>query len=124
MGTLKERGLAHSLKKASSKKRKKERAEPDELQALVADDTPKLSKEQTNKKASEKSLQHDLIKNANTASLTAKIIGEQEARNKRRKMHKNENLDSLFAGGSSHNAPKDATNRDFMTRGYAVNHKG
>ncbi|KAI9669380.1 MAG: hypothetical protein M1831_000416 [Alyxoria varia] len=123
MDILKERGLAHSLKKASGKKRKNSRADRDELQVATADDSAKVSND-NNRETSERSLQNDSIKNANTASLTAKIIGEQEARNKRRKMHRNENLDSLFAArDSSHNAPKDGTNRDFMTRGYAVNHK-
>ena len=56
------------------------------------------------------------IKNANTASLTAKVLAEQEERNKRRKLGTNDNVKSLF---SSKNG-MDEKHVDFMTRGFSI----
>ena len=56
------------------------------------------------------------IHNANTASLTARVLSEEQEKNKRRKMAKNDNLKSLF---SSKNG-MDEKHVDFMTRGYSI----
>ena len=56
------------------------------------------------------------IKNADTASLTAKVLAEQEDRNKRRKIAPNENLETLFTSGSGM-AGKQS---DFMNRGFTI----
>ena len=56
------------------------------------------------------------IKNQETASLTAKVLAEQEERNKRRKLGANDNVKSLF---SSKNG-MDEKHLDFMTRGFTI----
>jgi len=58
------------------------------------------------------------IKNAATASLTAKVLSEQEERNKRRKMQKNENLESLFSSRDKNASLSNS--RDFMSRGFTI----
>lgn len=120
--TLKENGLCHSLKKAAgSKKRKK--ADPTETvvpsaglgqtETASSDTTTKAVKEPQAVKSS-----HG-IKNTSTASLTAKVLEEQDDRNKRRKMAQNDNLKSLF---SQKNHDPNSKERDisFMNRGYAI----
>ena len=56
------------------------------------------------------------IHNADTASLTARVLTEEQEKNKRRKVAKNDNLKSLF---SSKNG-MDEKHVDFMTRGYSI----
>jgi len=99
--TLKEKGLAHSLKKAAkeSKKRKK-REEVDEAPALV----PVTDQKEANN-----------INNSSTAALTAKVLQEQEA--KKRRMH-NDNLKTLFS--SRDQSKPIGKSADFMTRGYDI----
>jgi len=101
---LKEAGLSHSLKKApGSKKRKKTAAE---------DATAKPNRQLPEKKGGSG------IKNVATASLTAKVMEEQEQRNKRQKSGLNDNLKSLFSNkGYSAQAQKSG---DFMTRGFSL----
>lgn len=57
------------------------------------------------------------IKNAATASLTARVLNEENEKKKRRKMvGLSENLDSLFTKEN-----KDGKKSgDFMTRGYSI----
>jgi hypothetical protein len=55
------------------------------------------------------------IKNAATASLTAKVLEEQEERNKRRKLGMNDNLKTLFSNKTS-----AGKGNDFMTRGFSI----
>ncbi|KAF2720674.1 DUF602 domain-containing protein [Polychaeton citri CBS 116435] len=119
--TLQEKGLTHSLKKVqgSSKKRKKK----DELAETLyeaetsaktgekpKDGTPRASTPLNTEKA------NNNINNASTASLTAKVLEEQE-RVKKRKME-NENVRSLFM--SRDQSKPMGKNNDFMTRGYSV----
>lgn len=98
--TLKEKGLTHSLKKAAgSKKRKKNREVTQSLKAQQV--APAAS-----------------IKNSSTASLTARVLEEQEDRNKKRKLQKNDNLDTLFSTkGKNGMAEKK---NDFFTRGFSI----
>ena len=56
------------------------------------------------------------IKNAETASLTAKVLAEQEERNKRRKLGANDNVKSLFSNKNG----MDEKHLDFMTRGFSI----
>lgn len=100
--TLKENGLTHSLKKLGGKKRKKNGDGEDKAAAEAKD-------------AEKKAKAADGIKNTATASLTARVLAEQEQRNKRRKMEKNDNLNSLFS--TSKNTGK---NIDFMNRGFDI----
>ncbi|KAL8801906.1 MAG: hypothetical protein Q9200_006775 [Gallowayella weberi] len=114
LSKLQSEGLTHSLKKAagSGKKRKKtphtKEAEPAGATAESAG--PRLGAKGT---AAELSTG---IKNQGTASLTAKVLAEQDDRYKRRKMAANENLKSLFSS-SDGMAGKQS---DFMTRGFSI----
>jgi len=108
MELLKEQGLTHSLKKASglSKKRKKNaELKIEETSAIkLSVDKPKESAKVVG------------IKNAATASLTAKVLAEEQEKAKRRKLDpNNDNLKSLFSSGNK--AHKDG---DFMTRGFSI----
>ena len=141
---LKDSGLTHSLKKApGSKKRKKneknetaEHNEPtangiheEQLKNLVVykvkaslTEPSKLSKSNlgTPEPQSRSGTVTPLggIKNAATASLTARVMDEQGEKNKRRKLGLNDNLKSLFStSGANESTHKNA---DFMTRGYSI----
>ncbi len=120
---LKEQGLTHSLKKApgANKKRKKNGEAALAVdgvpiatvtQADSSNGVPKLSAPQPGSGAATPS---GGIKNAATASLTAKVLEEEKERNKRRKMVGNENLDSLFSKGK-----KENMGADFMSRGFSI----
>lgn len=106
--TLKSQGLTHSLKKSpnAGKKRKKAAA----AQEATAVEGP-FETTQTRSEKPESS-----IKNADTASLTAKVLAEQEERNKRRKMGANDNVKSLFSNKNG----MDEKHLDFMTRGFSI----
>lgn len=122
-------GLTHSLKKASGagKKRKANGdgkaegrvggVEPDTAAkdvASVPSPAPRSSTPQSG--VSTPKVSHG-IKDAATANLTAKVLEEEEAKNKRRKMMgENETLKSLF---SKSGGPKQKDG-DFMTRGYSI----
>lgn len=109
---LKEQGLTHSLKKASGSSKKKRKHENKEVPADTVN-TPAGPKEYAD---TAKSKPESNIKNQETASLTAKVLAEQEERNKRRKMGANDNVKSLF---SSKNG-MDEKHIDFMTRGFSI----
>lgn len=106
--TLQDKGLSHSLKKASGggKKRKKR-----DEQAVDGDDTTTkvepaaLAKEESNGK----------INNSATASLTAKVM-QQTEQSKKRKMD-NENVKSLFSNRDQTAALGNSAG--FMTRGFS-----
>ncbi|MDI1485887.1 MAG: Replication termination factor 2 [Ramalina farinacea] len=102
--TLQADGLTHSLKKAtgSGKKRKK---------ATEMEPNGKKTKEHDRTQS-----KTEAIGNAETASLTAKVLAEQEARKKRRKLDSNDNVKSLFSSRTG----TDAHTGDFMTRGFTV----
>lgn len=102
--TLQEKGLAHSLKKSAGKKRKKQ----DEATASAETDKA------TNGKRDGES---NGINNASTASLTAKVMQEQEKSKKRRL--ESDNVRSLFAAKDAGKGTM-GKNSDFMTRGFSV----
>ena len=108
---LKDQGLTHSLKKVSGsgKKRKKNGESTSMKEESTSVDNPISSERKGALKTSA------AIKNAGTASLTAKVLAEEQERSKRRKMEPNENLKSLFSSGSGKH--KDG---DFMTRGFSI----
>lgn len=131
---LKENGLTHSLKKASGSKKRKKGAE-----AIASDGDPhgisgskavegvsdkfkaRLAENGTSAPQSRSGTSTPTssgIKNAATASLTARVLDEQEERNKRRKVALNDNLKSLFSN-SGYNA-QTQKGGDFMTRGYSL----
>jgi hypothetical protein len=88
--SLRERGLTHSLKKDKSQARKKRKAEDGvhgQSENKKRNDEERNSKPERNK-ASKPDLPARVsgINNAMTASLTAKVLAEQEEHNKRRKI--------------------------------------
>ena len=110
--SLKQKGLTHSLKKATNlnKKRKKN----------IMSET--VISEQIDNQRSGTFLTDSTaipveggIKNEETASLTAKVLAEEQDRNKRRKMVANDNLKSLFSTKNM-----DEKHTDFMTRGFSI----
>ena len=106
---MKSQGLTHSLKKApgAGKKRKKAAAVEE---ATVAEGPVEPNTQSKSEKPESN------IKNADTASLTAKVLAEQEMRNKRRKLGANENVKSLFSNKNG----MDEKHADFMTRGFSI----
>jgi hypothetical protein len=111
--TLREKGLTHALKKAPGSKKRKKGADGEEKEKKT-----KLSDEEKAKKAQ---TTDNGIKNASTASLTQKVMREQEERNKRRKMAENDNVKSLF--NKSDHRPDLKKSADFMTRGFSYGGK-
>ncbi|KAK4547663.1 hypothetical protein LTR36_000620 [Oleoguttula mirabilis] len=112
---LQEKGLAHSLKKVSGggKKRKKKDEVADAVEAKMA------GTKRAAPKASNGTHDTDVstaINNSSTASLTARVLEEQN-RAKKRKME-NENVRSLFS--SRDQSKPIGKSSDFMTRGYSV----
>ncbi|TVY57963.1 Replication termination factor 2 [Lachnellula cervina] len=130
---LKEQGLTHSLKKAPGSKKRKKNAEAEAgekksvanggaaLDGLSEKTKARLVEKSSGVSQSRSGTSTPVangIKNAATASLTAKVLEEQEERNKRRKLGQNENLKGLFSsGGYSAQAQKSG---DFMTRGFSL----
>jgi Rtf2 RING-finger len=133
---LKEAGLTHSLKKAPGSKKRKKNADGDSAatEGKLSETNGKTTMEGLSEKTKARLAENGSgtpqsrsgtstpvssgIKNAATASLTAKVLDEQEERNKRRKMGLNDNLKSLFSNtGYSAQTHKGG---DFMTRGYSL----
>ena len=112
---LAEQGLTHSLKKApGSKKRKKNATIENSVDGVSSTVKPSEPKNRMNTSTPAPTG----INNTGTASLTARVLGEQEEKKKRRKMMGlNENLDSLFTKGKTDGSGKGG---DFMTRGYSI----
>jgi hypothetical protein len=129
---LYEQGLTHSLKKvpgAKKEKKNKKRKNDEAIDAVEgsADTTTKEAPFRINyvdqKTKSKLAVSQVVagsatpvggIKNAATASLAAKVLGDEVERNKRRKLGMNENIKSLFS------TPTDAKDSDYMTRGYII----
>ncbi|KAJ5166648.1 uncharacterized protein N7482_005429 [Penicillium canariense] len=108
---LAEQGLTHSLKKApGSKKRKKQTMESS------ADATNGTTVATASATAAKSTASSNGIKNSATASLTARVLNEENEKKKRRKMMGlNDNLDSLFTKDK-----KQGSKGDFMTRGFSI----
>lgn len=117
MVKLSELGLTHSLKKVPGSKKSKKRKEHAKIEN--GENGEKIENKQKPKDASRSGTATPAggIKNASTASLTAKVLKEQEEKNKRRKLSMNDNLSSLF---SKANDGSKSSEGDFMTRGYSL----
>lgn len=132
---LKETGLTHSLKKAPGGRKRKKHAEADaaadEGKAATTNGAPEVLPEKFKSRFAENGTTNPQsrsgtatpiasgIKNAVTASLTSRVLEEQEERNKRRKLGLNDNLKSLFSSSTGNNA-HEQKGGDFMTRGYSI----
>ena len=112
--TLREKGLTHSLKKAPGSKKDKKRKHAADFETITSaakpSDQDKLTKKDSNG-----------IKNSATASLTRKVLEEQEERNKKRKMEQNANVAGLF--NKNEHKPNKGNSADFMTRGFSIGRK-
>ncbi|KAI9664112.1 MAG: hypothetical protein M1821_007603 [Bathelium mastoideum] len=118
---LREQGLSHSLKKTTGNKKRKKVAEVTESKTNDVGTVrgPDKNGEPISRTESPaQGLKDTRIKNASTASLTAKVLQEQDQRNKRRKHEENENLKGLFSSRDSKKL--SATTGDFMTRGFSI----
>ncbi|KAK0615732.1 Rtf2 RING-finger-domain-containing protein [Bombardia bombarda] len=82
---LKARGLTHSLKKDKSASKKKRKADEANVDKDAKDKVPKKSKAPKTSK-SDVSSRVSGINNAATASLTARVLAEQDELNRRRKL--------------------------------------
>ncbi|KAF2280095.1 DUF602-domain-containing protein [Westerdykella ornata] len=150
--TLKEKGLTHALKKAPGSKKRKKHAEketangeststpteptndsstngvskdkPSSTSTPSTSSTPKPDQQRNTPDPSSSTTTTNLsnIKNASTASLTRKVLQEQEERNKRRKLQQNDNVKSLFSSRSA--TPSQGNSRDYMTRGFSIGNAG
>jgi hypothetical protein len=132
MKILKEKGLTHALKKAPGSKKKRKHADKEANgEATENGTTTKPSSSDEDKKASaqEKKDKKEKdtaaasigIKNSATASLTRKVMEEQEARNKKRKLAQNDTVNSLF--NKSESKPSAGNSADYMTRGFSIGKK-
>ncbi|CAF9921380.1 hypothetical protein IMSHALPRED_005169 [Imshaugia aleurites] len=108
IAVLKSQGLTHSLKKAAGAGKKRKKAATAE-EATVVEEPLKSTQTKSEKPESN-------IKNADTALLTAKVLAEQQERNKRRKLGANDNVKSLFSNKNG----MDEKHLDFMTRGFSI----
>ncbi|CZR61229.1 uncharacterized protein PAC_11125 [Phialocephala subalpina] len=133
---LKESGLTHSLKKAPGSKKKRKAAEAengtegkittngDKAEAVSEKTKARLAENGNGAAQSRSGTSTPVsngIKNSATASLTAKVLSEQEERNKRRKLAQNDNINSLFSN-KGYDAQKQKGG-DFMTRGFSLPRK-
>lgn len=123
MQTLQEKGLAHSLKKVSGSGKKRKKKDEAAQAAAVPPDGANGVKEANGTPQTSTSVnraaEHEHksgINNSSTASLTAKVMQEQD-RAKKRKLE-NENVRSLFS--SSDQKVSTGKSGDFMTRGFSI----
>ncbi|CBX99871.1 hypothetical protein IAQ61_002901 [Plenodomus lingam] len=130
--SLREKGLTHALKKApGSKKRKKDTsdldAKPDlsTTNPIPSDHTATPTTTSTTAKPSQPTPTptptSTSLQNPSTASLTRKVLAEQDRLNKRRKLAQNTHLNSLF--NKSEDRPSVANSADYMTRGFSIARK-
>ncbi|KAF2016306.1 DUF602-domain-containing protein [Aaosphaeria arxii CBS 175.79] len=124
--TLKEKGLTHALKKAPGSKKRKKNAEKEANgvdangEGVKSKDPSSGEEKKSDKKEKAKSVEvpKNGIKNASTASLTRKVLEEQEQKNKKRKLEQNDNVKSLFSSRDA--KPKAGNSADYMTRGFTI----
>jgi Rtf2 RING-finger len=133
--SLSEKGLTHSLKKASGSSKKRNASKitkeqqhstevrPEDSDPPIASVSRSQTSTPTPRSATPLSGASMLkasngIKNASTASLTARVLGEESERKKRRRGGgESENLRSLFTRNDDE---KKLHAGDFMTRGFSI----
>ncbi|CAE7216826.1 hypothetical protein HRS9139_07877 [Pyrenophora teres f. teres] len=124
--TLREKGLTHALKKApGSSKKKRKHAEKEANGDAAATTKPSSSDDDKTAKKEAKDKKEvpsaGGLQNSATASLTRKVLAEQEERNKRRKMAQNDNVNTLFH--NNEHKPDKKNSADYMTRGFSIGRK-
>ncbi|KIW16857.1 hypothetical protein PV08_04047 [Exophiala spinifera] len=129
MKTLQSLGLTHSLKKASGSKKRKANGESKVDSNVTSNVGTKEVETNGNTEAGAATVSRSAtpqsgtstpkpssgIRNAATASLTARVLEEEEARKKRRR--ENENISSLYTKNNDGKARRDG---EFMTRGFTI----
>ncbi|KAL8702087.1 MAG: hypothetical protein Q9224_000171 [Gallowayella concinna] len=115
LARLQSKGLTHSLKKATGSGKKRKKTQPTK-EAEPANVAAEGAGPEVASKGTFPELSSNGIKNEATASLTAKVLAEQDVRYKKRKMAAQENLKALFSS-SNGMAGKQS---DFMTRGFSI----
>lgn len=113
---LKEQGLTHSLKKVPGGGKKRKKNQTSHEVALVENEQQNDNVEGPLPSEPNASIKTTGIKNAGTASLTARVLAEEQDRNKRRKIGNNDNIKSLFSSSTD----GEAKQADFMTRGFSI----
>jgi hypothetical protein len=126
---LRSQSLTHSLKKAPGSKKRKasgevKHANGDETFDATKSKTPKdakllkdpIDRSGTPRSGTSTPKPSNGIKNAATASLTARVLEEEEAKKKRRL--ENENINSLYR--KSDGDKKQGSDGSFMTRGFSI----
>ena len=113
---LKDQGLTHSLKKApgTGKKRKKGKTSSENPLVKAEPESDKLEDQRPSDGTARTTTSG--IQNTGTAYLTARVLAEEQNRNKRRKVGNNENIKGLFSSSTEHQGKQS----DFMTRGYSI----
>jgi len=123
--TLREKGLTHALKKApGSSKKKRKHAEKEANGEVVTTKPSSSDDDKTVKNEPQDKKEAPIaggLKNSATASLTRKVLAEQEERNKRRKMAQNDNVNTLFH--NNEHKPDKKNSADYMTRGFSIGRK-
>ena len=104
--TLQEKGLSHSLKKVSGGSKKRKKRDGEQVDAAAEEKGAAVRANDDGK---------DKINNSATASLTAKVMAQQEQA-KKRKME-NENVKSLFSNRDQ--SASVGNSAGFMTRGFS-----
>ncbi|KAJ6013304.1 hypothetical protein N7540_007895 [Penicillium herquei] len=113
---LAEQSLTHSLKKAPGSKKRKKNATAENDAANTTADATKSAAGPINRSNTSTPTPGSGIKNAAAAKIAARVLDEQDEKNKRRKVAGlNENLDSLFT--KKEDGKKTG---DFMTRGFTI----
>jgi hypothetical protein len=115
--TLREKGLSHSLKKASSGGKKRKKRDEKVGDAVVDENGTTKVGNGTSVKATGPTREDgsNKINNSSTASLTAKVI-QQTEQSKKRKME-NDNVKSLFSNRDQ--TASLGNSAGFMTRGFS-----
>jgi hypothetical protein len=116
MNTLREKGLTHSLKKGKKRKARDvdEVAGEEKVPELVTTVKEKAAKRKTDTSGPKT----DGIKNSSAASITAKVLEEQERLKKKRKTEDNKTISSLFS--SRDQSKPIGKSSDFMSRGFTI----
>lgn len=116
---LREQGLTHSLKKPPNTSGKKRKKNGDSKPPSTATDPNPLGP--ANSEHNSRKTANGAIHNPSTASLTARVLSEEQDRAKKRKQAANENVKSLFSSKTSDNTTTQKhAHADFMTRGFSI----
>jgi len=108
------KGLTHSLKKLTSKKRKNK-----DISSISEE--PKSSSINTAANGeSVSSISKETNRSSKSSDLAAKVLGNVEERSKRPKTELSDNVKSLFTSSSKNGGSAKPRNSEFMTRGFTM----